>query len=320
MNKARLPTKSQSKELSPSFSGKEIPALTGQQRSEFDRNGFLVIENALTNDEISRYRQVIDRFDHTISENYGGVINSTARKTGELLELRNSVAQADELLDLMVQPTTFPLLTQLMNGHITLTTSHAFIRPTSPKGTKKDSMQIGWHRDGPAYSASEQNGVLPWLITKIGYFLTDTTIPDCGALRIVPGSHKYSGPAPVAEGESEPYGAIEVKVKAGSAVFLDNRLFHSVGPNFSLLARETIYIGYCWRYVKSIDFVEQPKELLDKCTPIQRQLLGDASSPLAYFLPTQTDTPLVDWMRNSPAATRRSKHLSEGPIDFTESH
>ena len=93
MNKTRLPTKSQSKELSPSFSGKEIPALTGQQRSEFDRNGFLVIENALTNDEISRYRQVIDRFDHTISENYGGVINSTARKTGELLELRKRWSQ-----------------------------------------------------------------------------------------------------------------------------------------------------------------------------------------------------------------------------------
>ena len=173
-------------QLYPRFNGQEIPTLTDQQRNEFDRNGFLIIEQALTNDEISRYRHVIDRFDHTIAENYGGVINSTARKAGEHLELRNAVAQADELLDLMVQPTTFPLLTQLMNGHITLTTSHAFIRPTSPKGTKKDSKQIGWHRDGPAYGASEQNGVLPWLITKIGYFLTDTTIPDCAALRIIP--------------------------------------------------------------------------------------------------------------------------------------
>ena len=320
MNKARLPTKSLSKELSPRFTGHDIPTLTDQQRNEFYQNGFLIVEHALTNDEISRYRHVIDRFDHTISENYGGIINSTAREAGEHLELRNAVAHADELLDLMVQPTTFPLLTQLMNGHITLTTSHAFIRPTSPKGTKKNSKQIGWHRDGPAYGASEQNGVLPWLITKIGYFLTDTTIPDCSALCVVPGSHKYSGPAPIAEGESEPYGAIEVKVKAGSAVFLDNRLLHSVGPNFSSVARENIYIGYCWRYLKSIDFVEQPKELLDKCTPIQRQLLGDASSPLAYFLPSQTDTPLVDWIRNSPGATRLSEYPSSGPIDFSETH
>ena len=320
MNEPRLPTESPSKELSPRFAGMAIPTLTDQQRTEFDRNGFLIVEHALTNDEISRYRHVLERFDHTISENYGGVINSAARKAGEHLELRNAVAQADELLDLMVQPTTFPLLTQLMNGHITLTTSHVFIRPTSPKGTKKDSKQIGWHRDGPAYGASEQNGVLPWLITKIGYFLTDTTIPDCAALRVIPGSHKYAGPAPIAEDESEPYGAIEVKVKAGSAVFLDNRLFHSVGPNLSSVARETIYIGYCWRYLKSIDFVEQPKELLDKGTPIQRQLLGDASSPLAYFLPSQTDTPLADWMRNSPASTPLSEYPSSGQIDFSESH
>ena len=320
MTKARLPTKSPSKELSPRFNGWDIPTLTIQQRNEFDRNGFLIIEDALTNEEVSTYRQVIARFDQTISDNYGGIINSTPREAGEHLELRNAIAHADELLDLMVQPTTFPLLTQLMNGHITLTTSHAFIRPTSPKGTKRDSKQIGWHRDGPAYGASEQNGVLPWLITKIGYFLTDTTIPDCAALRIIPGSHKYSGSAPIAEGKSEPFGAIEVKVKAGTAVFLDNRLFHSVGPNFSSVTRENIYIGYCWRYLKCLDFVEQPKELLDKCTPIQRQLLGEASSPLAYFLPSQTDTPLVDWMRDSPAATRLSEYPSSGLIDFSESH
>ena len=48
-----------------------------------------------------------------------------------------------------------------------------------------------------------------------------------------------------------------------------------------------------------MDFVEQPKELLYKCTPIQRQLLGDASSPLGFFLPSETDTPLVDWLSNN---------------------
>ena len=144
----QLPTKSPSNELSPRFNAQEIPTLTDQQRNEFDRNGFLILEHALANDEISRYRQVIERFDHTIAANNGGIINSEPRKAGEHLELRNAVAHADELLDLMVQPTTFPLLTQLMNGHITLTTSHVFIRPTSPKATKKDSKQIGWHRDG----------------------------------------------------------------------------------------------------------------------------------------------------------------------------
>ena len=210
----------------------------------------------------------------------------------------------------MVQPTTFSLLAHLMSGHITLATSHVFVRPTSPVGTHRDFKQIGWHRDGPAYGAAEQNGTLPWLFTKIGYFLTDTTIADCGALRLVPGSHKYAGPAPTAECESEPYGAIEIAVKAGTAVLLDNRLFHSVGPNFSALARETIYVGYCWRYLRPLDFVEQPKEILNRCTPIQRQLLGDASSPLAYCLPGETDTPLVDWLSGGETP----------PVDWLSNH
>ena len=238
--------------------GRKFQLSQTNNADEYDRNGFLIIEQALTNDEISRYRRVIDRFDRTITDNSGGIINSESRKPGEHLEFRNAIAHADELLELMVHRTTFPLLTQLMNGHLTLTTSHVFIRPTSTEVAKKDfdldgHALTGWHRDGPAYDISEQNGALPWLHTKIGYFLTDTTIPDCGALRVIPGSHKYSGPAPIAEGESEPYGAIELKVSAGSAVFFDNRLFHTVGQNLSSVTRENIYIGYCWRYLRSMD-------------------------------------------------------------------
>jgi ectoine hydroxylase-related dioxygenase (phytanoyl-CoA dioxygenase family) len=284
---------------SPAFAGKDVPSLTPDQKSEFERNGFIIVEDALDAEEVAHFRSVIDRLDHDVEASYGGQFQDQPRQPGERLELRNAVAAADELLDLMVHPSAFPLLVQLMNEHIALTTSHVFIRPTSPKDVDDSFKQIGWHRDGPAYPCHQnESPERPWLYTKIGYFLTDTTIPDCGALRVVPGSHRYNGPAPEAKNSSEPHGAVDVGVKPGTAVIFDNRVLHAVGPNRSPIARENVYFGYCWRYLRAIDFVQQEQSLLDKCTPIQRQLLGDATSPLGYYLPKEDDTPLRTLLEN----------------------
>jgi hypothetical protein len=37
--------------------------------------------------------------------------------------------------------------------------------------------------------------------------------------------------------------------------------------------------------MKAIDFVSQPDDLLAKASPVQRQLLGDATAQLSYYLP-----------------------------------
>jgi hypothetical protein len=55
------------------------------------------------------------------------------------------------------------------------------------------------------------------------------------------------------------------------------------------MARKNIYIGYCYRWLKAIDFVTQPEELLAKANPIQRQLLGASTDPLSFYLPGRYD-------------------------------
>jgi|EP01043_Picozoa_sp_COSAG02_P005817 hypothetical protein len=52
------------------------------------------------------------------------------------------------------------------------------------------------------------------------YFLTDTTIPFSGAMRIVPGSHKMGDPPPA--GTVDPPGAIDIRVKPGTAVLCES--------------------------------------------------------------------------------------------------
>lgn len=49
---------------------------------------------------------------------------------------------------------------------------------------------------------------------------------------------------------------------------------------------------------KPIDYDALPKELLDKCDPIGRQLLGAKASHLGYFIPTEEDCPLKPWFRD----------------------
>jgi ectoine hydroxylase-related dioxygenase (phytanoyl-CoA dioxygenase family) len=143
----------------------------------------------------------------------------------------------------------------------------------------------GWHADGPSPAFPTIGGVFPRLYAKIGFFLTDLSEPDRGNLRVVPGSHLSATPPAKDPETGDPAGAIQVLTRPGDAVLFEQRCWHAVGPNFSTLSRKNIYLGYCYRWMKAIDFLAQPDDLLAKASPVQRQLLGDATGQLSYYLP-----------------------------------
>lgn len=271
-------------------------ALTQEQKEAFARNGFIILPQVLSDTEIEQYLRVVDEADRVLKAHFPG-----ERPPGDPLELRNAVTFSTELLDLITHPAAFPYILDLMGPAIALTTSHMFIRPPSPPNTARSHKQIAWHRDGPLPRPHPVSGVEPWLYTKIGYFLTDTTIPDAGALRVVPGSHRYGGAAPQLPGEEEPHGAIEVQLKPGDAVIFENRVMHAVGPNYSNISRKNLYYGYCWQYLRPIDYIQQPPELLEQANEFQRQLLGDNNNPLGFYLPKARPNglPLERWANQS---------------------
>lgn len=275
--------------------------LSDDQRAEFDQNGFLILEEALSPAEVQKYLALVDGLDQRLERSFNG----QPRQPGEPLEVRNSVAVEPGLLDLLMHERTFPAILDLMGYNVCVTTSHVFVRPPTP-GAATEFKAIGWHKDGPPLADTPPgNGRWPWQYTKIGYFLTDLTLPDAGALRVVPGSHRVLRPA-WKPGAPDPYGSIEIKCRAGTAVIFENRLWHAVGPNYSAVARKNIYIGYCWRWMRPIDYINPDPAMLDRCTPEQRQLLGDVKTPIGYILPKPEDVPLKAWMeqrlgRKAPA-------------------
>lgn len=274
----------------------ETPRLSPSQREEFERNGFLVLRGALNPQAIEPLIAVVDRLDEQERAQKNLAPDAT-------VEIRNAIASAPELLPLLDHPTTFPLMVEILGWNIQLTTSHVFVRTPSPK-VEASFKAIGWHCDGPNPGFPAVHGTLPRLYAKIGYFLTDLSRPDMGNLRVVPGSHLKAAP-PERDENDEPIGAIQVLTNPGDAVLFEQRLWHAVGPNYASHARKNVYIGYCYRWMKAIDFATQSEELLSRANPIQRQLLGDASDALSFYLPERYpgDTPLKEWTQELPSAS-----------------
>lgn len=258
--------------------------LTPQQREAFERDGFLVLRNVLNTQQIAHFTEIVDALAR----------EERGEDESQTVEIRNAVARDARLLPLLDWEATFPLIADIMGWNIQLTTSHVFVRPPTPKENEKFKA-IGWHCDGPSPQFPAIAGQLPRMYTKVGFFLTDLSKPDSGNLRVVPGSHLHAAP-PEKDENGEPQGAIQVLTQPGDAVLFEQRTWHAVGPNYAPHARKNIYMGYCHRWLKAIDFITQSPELLAQANPVQKQLLGEVSDPISYYLPSRfpEDVPLKE--------------------------
>lgn len=213
-----------------------------------------------------------------------------------------------ELLDL---PTTFPLIWDIMGFNIQLYISQMIIKPSKPSHYKENKLGLGWHQDGgrpnsevgydhslDEPSAGFYNDYQPMLTAKLSFWLSDTRIPDCGAMRIIPGSHRSENAHRRVPRNSttDPEGAIELKVKAGTAVLFERRLWHSAANNYSDVTRKVLMFGYSYRWLRGLDYNTMPESLLRHCSPIRRQLLGDSADIKGHWQPTPKDVPLKAWL------------------------
>jgi hypothetical protein len=51
-------------------------------------------------------------------------------------------------------------------------------------------------------------------------------------------------------------------------------------------------MGYAYRWIKPMDYIQMPDELVAKCNPVQKQLIGVVSDPLSFYIPQDKDVPL----------------------------
>jgi hypothetical protein len=239
----------------------ESGILTDEQWHQWREDGFLLLKGALAPAEVARLTAVVDGM-------YAAHLQQPEAKPG--MDRRNVMEENDLFVALMDHPVTFPVVLELLGPYIQLSMSEVVVRPPNPEGSSL------LHTDGG--QAMRQIRVtedsLP-LQLKIQYFLTDVDAPDSGNFTIVPGSHKRPLPEGGVEGGPYTPEAVQLRVQAGDAVLFPHALWHGYVTNRSDRTRKSLIYCYSQQCFRCFDYEKASPELLARCTPRQRRLIGD---------------------------------------------
>lgn len=271
--------------------------LTEDERLEFERNGFLIIPDALTPQMTSDIEAVVDRID---AEHRA----KTDMAAHEWLHKLDFVGEDAVFLELLDWHKTFPKVWGILGWNIQLYLTHMDVTPPPASDVKQEKKRLGWHQDSGRLNTELETDPRPRVSVKIGYFLTDTTEVGRGNFYVIPGSHTQNKLELPPDDVSDPEGATPVCVLPGTAVIFDRRIWHSRSPNESDVTRKVLFYGYSYRWLRPRDDMTVGS-FIDRCGPIRRQLLGASTSWHGYTSPTDEDVPLKVWM---------AAHLGEAAV------
>lgn len=234
--------------------------LTQEERDFFHREGYLVIRNALTPNQLSTLNSAI-------AQQVGADTNQPHNQADIL-------GTQDEFLRLVNLNTVFPKVWDLLGWNIWVNHSHYNVNPPE-KRIYDEPIYYGWHRDGGAIYG-DMGAMPPLMSIKVGFYLTDLTQPEKGQTFIIPGSHCAEldkinmGPM-----DEPPDDAKPLHLSAGSAVLYHQRTIHSIhSPNYSTATRKAIFIQWAYRWLYPVDPMTV-EHINHKVTdPVVRQLLG----------------------------------------------
>lgn len=263
--------------------------LTSEEKSKFERDGFLMIEDAIPPERVSALNRVVDR----VYETY---LADNGLGPGERMNLTDFVGLDDEFLALLDWPVTFTRVWGILGWNIQLYHSHLIVTPPDSPEKRAYRGRLGLHQDSGRLNIELDATPRPRVSLKVAYFLTDTSQPDRGNFHVVPGSHLKDRLDFPDDGASDPPEMTPVLASAGTAVFFDRRLWHAAGINHSDVTRKVLFYGYSYRWLRPRDNMTVD-HCLDRCDAIQRQLLGESTGGMGYTSPTDADVPLKGWIR-----------------------
>ena len=261
--------------------------LTEEEHRQFEEEGYFIIEDAIPPALVDRLTAAVDRIDAAERAAAG-----LSPHDGQ--NILDFIGRDDAFLELLDWPQTFPKVLGVLGWNVQLYHSHMIITP--PKATSGPGQKgLNWHKDSGRLNMELETDPQPRISLKIAYFLTDTSEVGRANLYVIPGSHllnKLDRPA-----AGEPAGAMAVKAKPGTAVFFDRRIWHASSPNTSDVPRKVLFYGYSYRWLRPRDDMTVA-HYMDRCDPIQRQLLGASPSGWhGYSSPQPEDVPLRTWMQ-----------------------
>ena len=263
-----------------------VNRLTETERRTFEETGMLVVENALSPEQVQSLTATTDAvYARHVAQGHDP-------KTA--LFYPNFIPDDAQYLSLVDHPKILPKVWGILGWNIYLYHGHLIVTP--PTGQTPDDKTFGWHQDSGRANVEMETHPRPRLSLKVAYFLSDTSEARRGNFWVIPGSHLSDELPRPSDGLGQPEGAVPVLAKPGSAVFFDRRLWHTASPNWSDVTRKVLFYGYGYRWIRTKDDMTV-QSLWESSDPIRRQMLGAGTGANGYYSPSDEDVPLRAWLR-----------------------
>jgi hypothetical protein len=231
--------------------------MNAKEKYLFDLNGYLVVENVLTKEQLDKLNRAVDER------------QASGKPLGNIL-----MWEEQEFRNLIDNPILEPYLTEILGREYRL--DHEY-----PIFHKKGAPPLGLHGGGTPYDPGQyyvfRNGNIYSGLTVVSFALTDIG-PDDGGFCCIPGSHKSNFPCPPEYRHYEEMGpVIHVPQKAGDVLIFTEALTHGTLPWQAEHERRSLLYKYCPAQISWAEH-NRPQELIDMLTERQRIILEPPSS------------------------------------------
>jgi ectoine hydroxylase-related dioxygenase (phytanoyl-CoA dioxygenase family) len=252
----------------------ETPALNTARPSEDQLDGwksrlvdvgYIVIPNALPAPAVDHFRERIASFEPSIG--YG---------SASLVRL---FEKGKDFVDLLLNEPIFSLMERVFGDrmHIIALQGHRMVSGNEISRFHADEIYLQRPED------VGDDVDYPPIVNTINchYYLVDVPM-ELGPTEVVPGSHRAcrqptpeDGDPPRWRGQSP----VSLTCNAGDCILYSNQMWHRGATNQTDRARLSVVPGYARRFVaqRFWPFLNYnlTREILDECTPRQRELLGE---------------------------------------------
>ena len=227
-----------------------FPALTPAQRLHFDVNGYVIVENTLTADEVASCRDAaFEVRDKLVALGAVGRSPDGDRKAYLQTDkphhhfITNALGSNPVITAYATHPRMVGMAEELIGGEARIVETNFHINRRDPDA---DEGRFGFHRGTDvAFAGHEHDGLFHCNFVKTLTALTDIG-PDDGGTTVVAGSHKIDLPPErlIELAYEEPSLIHKMEAPAGSTLLFGETLIHATGHIHSDAERVIIICGY----------------------------------------------------------------------------
>jgi ectoine hydroxylase-related dioxygenase (phytanoyl-CoA dioxygenase family) len=234
-----------------------MPIITESQRAALDEDGYFILENVFTKEEMDKLARLIEAHQRRHEEAIAAKGGTQGISRANEITFTSHLAQNDDAIRAFVlRPEFVAITTEILGPDVDLYWNQSVFK--SPEGQK----QFPWHQDDGYTPVTPSPYLTLWLA------LNDAT-PENGCISVMPGSHrrgllphKQSDIGLVCHDAEDPDQGVLVPVKAGSLAVFWSLTMHKSGANLSSGPRKAFVIQYAHAGVKNAVTGEQIPDLI----------------------------------------------------------